>query len=117
MIEVIVAKNGTKRYYLNKVLHRDDGPAIEHVDGDSMWFFNGELHREDGPAIEFSNGNKQWWFNGKLHREDGPAIELAGGGIEWALNNIYYATKEEWFSDLSEESKLNALFIPYFLNN
>lgn len=117
MVKVIVAKNGTRRYYLDGVLHREDGPAIEYVDGDTMWFFYGDLHREGGPAIEYANGTKQWWLYGELHREDGPAIELVGGKVEWVLNNIYYKTKEDWFHKLSEESKLNVLFSPYFLNN
>ena len=51
-------KHGDKFYYLNKVLHREDGPAKEYVNGDKHWYKNGKLHREDGPAIECSNGKK-----------------------------------------------------------
>ncbi len=53
--------------------------------GTKKWFLNGELHREDGPAIEYSNGDKEWYLNGKRHREDGPAVECAGDKW-WYLN-------------------------------
>jgi hypothetical protein len=35
---------GTKFYYKDKemkILHREDGPAYEGVDGDKCWFLNG----------------------------------------------------------------------------
>jgi hypothetical protein len=55
-------------------LHREDGPAVEHIDGRKEWWFNSKLHREDGPAVEHIDGIKEWWFNGKPHRKDGPAL-------------------------------------------
>ena len=36
---------------------------IELANG-KFWFLNNKLHREDGPAIEYVNGNKEWWLNG-----------------------------------------------------
>ena len=39
-------------------------------DGSKYWFLNGQLHREDGPAIETNYGTKQWFLNGQRHRED-----------------------------------------------
>ena len=54
-------------------------------DGTKFWYFNGQLHREDGPAIEYANGFKYWYLNGKPHREDGPAFEWANGDKEWWL--------------------------------
>ena len=35
---------GDKYYYLNNVLHREDGPAIEHFNGGKQWYKNGECH-------------------------------------------------------------------------
>ena len=67
------------------ILHREDGPAVEYVDGDKVWYLNGKLHREDGPAIEWANGSREWWLNGKRHREDGPAVEYADGTKYWYL--------------------------------
>jgi len=88
MIEytVKVYENGHKEWYLNDVLHREDGPAIESADGTKSWYLNGERHREDGPAIEWASGDKFWYLNGKLHHEDGPAIEWAYGTKFWYLN-------------------------------
>ena len=58
-------ESGTKRWYLNDKLHREDGPAIVYATGGKSWYINGELHREDGPAIERADGGKVWYINGK----------------------------------------------------
>jgi hypothetical protein len=89
-----VEKNGEYRsekmtvHYKDGNIHRDNGPAIEGINGDKFWYKNGELHREDGPAIEYAGGQKRWHLNGELHREDGPAIEYSNGSGhgEWYLN-------------------------------
>jgi len=78
--------NGVKEWWLNGKQHRADGPAVEYADGYKEWYVNGKLHREDGPAVEKASGHKYWYLNGKLHREDGPAIEWANGDKEWYLN-------------------------------
>jgi hypothetical protein len=62
--ELIVSKDGTKRWYFNGDLHRTDGPSVEYATGTKMWYVNGKLHREDGPAVEWANGDKEWWLNG-----------------------------------------------------
>ena len=70
-------------YYLDGILHRNDGPAfipfysngsyVEH------YFQNGKRHRENKPAIiEYYNDGitvyiEKYIFNGELHRKDGPA--------------------------------------------
>ena len=38
----------------------------KYSDGSKAWYLNGKLHREDGPAVEYSNGTKHWYLNGKL---------------------------------------------------
>ena len=91
---VHVHTNGTKEWYLNGELHREDGPAIEYANGGKSWFLNDNLHREDGPAIEYTNGAKEWYLNGKRHREDGPAIEYADGGKSWYLNGKELTEKD-----------------------
>jgi hypothetical protein len=85
--EVRVYGVGTKYWYLNDELHREDGPAIEDAEGTKFWYFNGQRHREDGPAIEYRGGGKYWYLNGKLHREDGPAIDCSDGSKYWYLND------------------------------
>jgi len=84
--EVEVYANGTKYWYLNDKLHREDGPAIEWANGTKFWCLKGERHREDGPAIEWANGNKFWCLKGERHRVDGPAVEYVCGAKAWYLN-------------------------------
>jgi hypothetical protein len=85
---------GTKRWYLDDKLHREDGPAVEYTDG-RTWYLNGKLHRVDGPAMEYYNGSKYWFLNDKFHRTDGPAIELTSGTKYWFLNGVEY-TEADW---------------------
>ena len=59
-------------------------------DGSKFWYLNNQLHREDGPAIEWASGIKSWWINGLRHREDGPAIEWPDGKKSWYLNGVEY---------------------------
>ena len=62
--------DGTKSWWLNRKLHREDGPAIEWSNGSKSWYLNGELHREDGPAYVDPDGTKEWYLNGnKIHPE------------------------------------------------
>lgn len=52
-------KNGNKYYFANGQLHKDDGPAIELVNGTKIWYKNGKL-REDEYSIEYLDGTKEW---------------------------------------------------------
>ena len=81
--------NGSKEWWVNGKHHREDGPAIEWANGTKFWYSNGKRHREDGPAAEWSNGSKFWYLNGERHREDGPAIEWANGTKEWWVNGRF----------------------------
>jgi hypothetical protein len=59
--------DGDKRWYLNidlVIIHREDGPAVENINGDKYWCLNGKYHRTDGPAVEHANGTKWWFLNG-----------------------------------------------------
>jgi hypothetical protein len=68
--------NGTKYWYRNDKLHREEGPAVEYPNGNKYWYYNGYLHRENGPAVEGSCGEyKEWRHHGYMHRLDGPAFE------------------------------------------
>jgi hypothetical protein len=42
----------------------------EYTNGTKKWFLNGIHHREDGPAIERADGHKEWWLNGKSLTEE-----------------------------------------------
>lgn len=80
---------GTKRWYINGTLHREDGPAIVLFNGDKFWYFCGVLHRLDGPAIELANGQKEWFVRGHRHRTDGPAIIWCNNDQEWFINGTW----------------------------
>jgi len=67
-------------------VHRDDGPAIITIDGDTLWVRSGKLHRDDGPAAITADGTALWYRHGKLHRTDGPAIIYADGSEAWFVN-------------------------------
>ena len=90
---------GTKEWFIEGKLHREDGPAIEWNDGDKKWYKEGKFHREDGPAIECADGSEEWYLEGKLHREDGPAIKLSNGyKIYYYLDKrIKCKSDEEYF--------------------
>jgi hypothetical protein len=83
MQEIKTDQHRTKYYYWNSLLHREDGPAIERVNGNNEWYLHGYRHRKDGPAF-ISGKIQKYWLNGKLHREDGPAV-------------IYYEEFTEWY--------------------
>jgi len=50
-------------WYHTKILHREDGPAIEYANGYKVWFIDGKKYRVDGPAIEWANDSKYWYIN------------------------------------------------------
>jgi hypothetical protein len=84
----------------NSKWHREDGPAVEYVNGNKFWYINGELHREDGPACEYYEGTKVWYIKGSRHRENGPAFEVPDGRKYYYLNGIRY---DEVFNITSDE--------------
>ena len=60
-------------------------------DGSKFWYLNDKLHREDGPAIEYANGIKYWYLKGKLLPQEehqkrmNPAKELTVAEVEKLL--------------------------------
>ncbi len=114
--------NGTNIWYKNGKLHRDDGrPAVESLDGTRKWYIEGKLHRQDGPAVEYSNGNRVWYQNGKPHREDGPAFEYPDGTSEWWINGKPTSESEifakELLKFLEEISRDDAQYLPDSLHS
>ena len=78
-------------YWINNdgQLHsHNDQPSNIWPDGTKFWYRNGKLHREDGPAIEYPDGSKHWYRNDKRHRENGPAIEYIDGSMRWYINGF-----------------------------
>jgi hypothetical protein len=87
----VVVNNDGKFWYLNDALHREDGPAVERVNGDKFWYRNGVLHREDGPAVERACGTKFWYLNNirysepDFNRKMAPCKDLTIAEIEKLL--------------------------------
>jgi hypothetical protein len=81
---------GNRKWLLNNLLHRTDGPAIDCKNGKTEWWLNGLRHRANAPAMEWPNGKQEWWFNGELHRENGPAITYEDGTYEWWVDGKQY---------------------------
>jgi len=111
---------GTKRWYLNNQLHREDGPAVIWLDNGTAWYLHGQLHRVDGPAVSGpddgyeawyiggllhrverpaviqADGSERWYLHSKLHREDGPAVIWPSGIVGWYLNGKELTEDEVW---------------------
>ena len=90
IVKIEIDVFGHKRYTLNGLIHRVDGPAIEYTDGTKHWYRHGKRHRENGPAVELASGEKYWYFDHKLHRIHGPAVVHPNGHVEWWINGILY---------------------------
>ena len=88
---VVVDVLGNTRWFKDakcKILHRENGPAVDCTSGHKEWWQNGQRHRIDGPAIEWCDGDKRWYQNGQRHRTDGPAVEWASGRKAWYINGV-----------------------------
>jgi hypothetical protein len=35
------------------------------ADGSKAWYRDGQLHRDDGPALEWADGYKEWYRDGQ----------------------------------------------------
>ena len=82
---------GNTRWYKDakcKVLHRENGPAVDCTSGHKEWWQNGKLHRTDDPAIVFEDGDNYWYIKGKRMTEAEflaarhPVVELTVADIE-----------------------------------
>jgi hypothetical protein len=78
----------------------------EHPNGSKLWYLNGKLHREDGPAVEWADGRKEWWLNGKQYSETeweklvkGESLTSASAGVTVATE-AKVSKKVESFKDI-----------------
>lgn len=62
-------------------MRREVPCPVKCPDGSRAWYLDGGLHREDGPAVEWADGTKEWWVDDKRHREGGPVVE--GSEAPW----------------------------------
>ena len=77
---------GTKYWYKNGKIHRDDGPAVIHPDGTQYWLKNGKYHRDDGPAVIYPNGVQRGY------KDDQPYEPSAHDLMVWKMNEKERAT-------------------------
>jgi hypothetical protein len=69
-------------------------------DGTKEWYLNGKLHREDGPAGEYADGSKWWYLNGVYHTEaeflkkTSPAKEYTVADLEKLLGHPVKIVRE-----------------------
>ncbi len=61
---------------INKTIKQGNNVEIvEYSDGSKEWYKDGKLHREDGPACEYTNGIKEYWINGEIQKVEWPEIK------------------------------------------
>jgi len=70
------------------------------TNGSKYWYLNYKLHREDGPAIEYNDGDKYWYLNGKLlteaeHKAATSPKRPSCEGREVVIDGINYILKEK----------------------
>ena len=81
-------EGGKEKWYHNGLLHREDGPAVEWVDGTKQWYQNGLLHRIDGPATS-CKGKLGWWYRGKfLGYHGGKIFRIVLPVVEFFRNKV-----------------------------
>src|ERR1035437_365039 len=85
MLIGIIDNNGTKCWYMNKMYHRERGPAFERTNGDQIWYRHGQRHRRFGAAV-ITAARKEFWLNGK--RYDMPPFNKKLKS--WWLNGTKY---------------------------
>jgi hypothetical protein len=72
----------TKLWYINGVLHRENGPACVVTCSstrDEVWYSHGLIHRTGGPAItrtSFDCKCERWYKRDKCHNLKGPSVVI-----------------------------------------
>jgi antitoxin component YwqK of YwqJK toxin-antitoxin module len=102
-VRTVTLKDGTKKWYKNGKLHRDDGPAVTSPNGSEWWYRNGQSHRDGGPACTFY-GTSYWYHNNVLHRIGGPAVEDKDGPVKYYFVNGRKFTEEEYYMYVDQET-------------
>jgi hypothetical protein len=66
-----VNHHGNQCWYNEQGFHReDDLPALIRPNGTKIWYINGKIHRENGPAVIRLNGNNKYYLNDIEYTED-----------------------------------------------
>jgi len=84
-------KDGVYLISITDYRTEDTQPPLPFCD---VWVKSEKIHREDGPAIEFVDGGEIYMQKGKLHRTDGPAfIHITESG---EIIHRYYLDGKEY---------------------
>ena len=97
MISLEIGIRGSKWWWADRTLHRDNGPSIIKTSGYQAWYNYGKWHRTDGPAIIRPDGTVDWYNYGLLHRTDGPAVTCYDGTVEYWINDQRLSEYEHMF--------------------
>ncbi len=66
-------------------------------DGSRWWYKNGKLHREDGSADIWKDGYKQWWLDGgRIWSSDLNKIDLKNHIVLSKDSHPKYFTVQVW---------------------
>jgi hypothetical protein len=101
----IVDDDGSRRWYKDGLLHREDGPAVELPNGDKEWCQFGQYHRVDGPAVERQSGYEAWYQFGLLHRANGPAVTFADYSAQWYRLGVLHRLEGPAIDDINGKSE------------
>ena len=73
-----VLKDGTRKYWLGRKLHRIDGPACEWANGKKFWYIDGVYCTEQSfkKKIQEMNASKNSSYNGKVVKIDSKKYKL-----------------------------------------
>ena len=83
------------------IVHRENGPAYEFINGTKKWLIHGMFHRLEGAAIIWNNGVKDWYITGSLIHKDFHPFNIFRN--EYNLSEDY----EEWSIEMKVLFKLS----------
>jgi len=135
----IVLTDGDTFWYRDDVLHREDGPAVEWVNGTKEWWYKGFfVGKGDKPdptlwarltSVEANGGallngcivdleGVKWWYKDDLiYREDGPALEAPNGTTEWYFKGEFLGWNADGFwklwDRLTDKQRGNPTLLKY----
>ena len=64
-------------------------------DGTKFWYLDDKLHREDGPAVECANGTKHWCLNYDLENGKVTASEWYTSRVDGDSETLDLALDED----------------------
>ena len=70
-----------------------------YANGSKLWYLNGKIHREDGPAVEEASGIKEWYLNYKelteAQHKEAMNPKPSCNGKEVVIDGLTYILKEK----------------------